>query len=61
MHLIRKPEQIRYEEVRTVFNEIMENPNIINEIKKNIHIGNNILEDLENIHQKIWKRVSITI
>ena len=57
MHLIRKPEQIRYEEVRTVFNEIMENPNIINEIKKNIHIGNNILEDLENIHQKDLENV----
>ncbi len=57
MHLIRKPEQIRYEEVRTVFNEIMENPTIINEIKKNIHIGNNILEDLENIHQKDLENV----
>ncbi len=57
MHLIRKPEQIRYEEIRTVFNEIMENPTIINEIKKNIHIGNNILEDLENIHQKDLENV----
>ena len=32
---------------RLIFNEIMNNPNIINEIKKNIHVEYNILYDLE--------------
>jgi hypothetical protein len=33
---------------RLVFNEIMQNPNIINEIKKNIYIKNDsVLNDLQ--------------
>tara|TARA_S200000501_G_scaffold352857_1_gene372092 strand:+ start:762 stop:2690 length:1929 start_codon:yes stop_codon:yes gene_type:complete len=52
IHLIRKPEKIQYKDTRDIFNEIMENPKIINEIKKNIHTSNTILEDLENINQK---------
>ena len=47
-HLIIIPEPINYENERIIFKEIMENPQIIKEIKKNIHIDNTILEDLEN-------------
>lgn len=45
--LKRKVKQIDYNRERLVFKEIMENPNIIEEIKKNIWIKNTVLEDLE--------------
>ena len=38
----------KYSNVHKIFDEIMNNKEIIGEIKKNIHIENNILEDLEN-------------
>ena len=38
----------KYSNVHKIFDEIMNNKEIIGEIKKNIHIKNNILEDLEN-------------
>ena len=38
----------KYSNVHRIFDEIMNNKEIIGEIKKNIHIKNNILEDLEN-------------
>ena len=43
----RKPFEIDYNKERDVFKEIMENPAIIEEIKKNIWIKNTVLEDLE--------------
>lgn len=46
-HLINPVYNISYEEENSIFNEIMTNPNIINEIKKNIYVENNILADLE--------------
>ena len=46
-----------YEEEREIFNEIMNNSNIIDEIKKNIHIENNILEDLQNFNDLNQKGV----
>ena len=39
-------EELKREENK-IFEEILENPNILNEIKKNIHVENNILADLE--------------
>ena len=50
LHLKRKPANISYNKEREIFNEIMTNSNIINEIKKNIHIDNNILSDMENFN-----------
>lgn len=46
-HLINPVYNISYEEENKIFEEIMTNPNIINEIKKNIYVENNILADLE--------------
>ena len=46
-HLINPVYNISYEEENKIFEEILENPNIINEIKKNIYVENNILADLE--------------
>ena len=46
-HMKRKVKEISYEEERKMFQEIMKNKNIINEIKKNIYVENNILADLE--------------
>ena len=36
-----------YKKEEELFYEIMNNPNIMTEIKKNIHIKNNILGDLD--------------
>ena len=41
---------ISYEDERKVFDEVMKNKSIINEIKRNIHIKDNILEDLGNVN-----------
>ena len=46
-HLKKNVDTIDYNKERMIFKEIMNNENIINEIKKNIHIDNNILGDLE--------------
>lgn len=40
-----------FEEERIIFDEIMNNPNIIQEIKKHIHVKDNILADLEKVNQ----------
>ena len=45
--LNRKVRDIDYNRERTIFKEIMANPAIIEEIKKNIWIKNNVLQDLE--------------
>ena len=39
---------ISYQEEREIFREIMENPNIVNEIKKNIYLKG-IMKDFEEI------------
>ena len=49
-HLKRNICGITYDDERTIFNETMNNPNIIAEIKKNIHVDNNVLEELERIN-----------
>jgi hypothetical protein len=46
-HLINPVYNISYEEENVIFNEIMYNTKIIEELKKNIYIENNILADLE--------------
>ena len=46
-HLKKQIKSDNIENERLIFNEIMNNPNIINEIKKNIHVEDNILYDLE--------------
>jgi acyl-CoA dehydrogenase len=46
-HLKKTPVSLDFNKEREIFNEIMTNPKIINEIKKNIHVENNILADLE--------------
>lgn len=46
-HLKKQIKSDNIENERLIFNEIMNNPNIINEIRKNIHIEDNILYDLE--------------
>ncbi len=50
LHLKKKIQSISYDKERIVFNEIMNNKNIMTELKKNIYIKNNILADLEDIH-----------
>jgi len=65
-HLKKKPSEKKYSDERDIFHEIMNNSNIIDEIKKNIYIDNNILGDLEMInkidkdsseYQKLKKRI----
>ena len=46
-HLVVEPETINYNDERKIFKEIMNNPQILNEIKKNIHTKDTILDDLE--------------
>ena len=46
-HLKGKVKTPSYQQERELFQEIMKNPLIISEIKKNIHVENNILGDLE--------------
>lgn len=47
LHLKRNVKSDCFHTERAVFNEIMSNPKIMEEVKKNIHVKNNILEDLE--------------
>lgn len=47
LHLKGKVKTISYDQEREIFHEIMNNKMIINEIKKNIHIKDNILETME--------------
>ena len=49
-HLKGKPKLVSYSEERDIFEEIMSNEKIMDEIRKNIHIENNILEDLEQFN-----------
>ena len=46
-HLINPINSISYKEEKFIFKEILNNENILNEIKKNIYVKNNILQDLE--------------
>ena len=45
-HMKKNLNNISYDEERKVFNEIMNNKNIINEIQKNVFNENNILGDM---------------
>lgn len=49
LHLKKRVKSVTYNREREIFNEIMNNKDIINEIKKNIHTKDTILEDMENI------------
>ena len=49
-HLINPINEKNYIREKEVFEEIMNNENIIKEIKKNIHVKNNILSDLELVN-----------
>ena len=49
-HLKKNITEISYNDQRAIFNEVMTNENIMNEIKKNIYIKDNILEDLQNVN-----------
>ena len=58
LHLKKKLYSRDYKYERYVFNEIMNNPKIIDELRKNIYLKDNILEDLENIN-KIEDKTSV--
>ena len=49
-HLINPVVLKNYENERIIFNEIIENPKILQELKKNIYVKDNILSDLEEIN-----------
>jgi archaellum biogenesis ATPase FlaH len=49
-HLKKNPYTINFSQERQIFNEIMNNSNILKEIKKNIHVKDNILSDIEEIN-----------
>lgn len=51
LHLKGTVSSINYDNERKVFNEILNNPSIMYEIKKNIHIEGTILEDLDRINR----------
>ena len=46
-HLINPVYNTSYKEENAIFNEIMSNNKIMEELKKNIYVKNNILADLE--------------
>ena len=50
MHLKNPVKNDCYKTERKIFDEIMNNPKIMNELKKNIIIKNNILGDLDFIN-----------
>lgn len=50
LHLKKSVKNDSFDTERRVFAEIMQNPNIVSEIKKNIHVDGNILEDLEMVN-----------
>ena len=52
LHIRNNVDSENYEDEKRVFNEIMSNKKIIEEIKKNIHIKDNILADLEKINEE---------
>ena len=58
-HLKKHPQNISYRNNRAVFHEIMTNPCIMNEVKKNIHVKDTILEELEKANnvmsQGFWE------
>ena len=47
LHLKGKPESKLYDNERYVFEEIMNNKKIMNEIKKNIHLEDNVFSDMK--------------
>ena len=47
-HLKKKLKYTNYDEERDIFEEIINNSKIISEIKKNIHVQNTILQDMED-------------
>ena len=49
-HLKKNPKIINYSRETQVFEEIMNNKNIIEEIKKNIQIKDTVLEELEKVN-----------
>jgi len=49
-HLKKKIKPRNYNNELNIFNEIMNNENIMNEIKKNIFYENTIIHDMENIN-----------
>ena len=51
LHLKRSVKSDSFDRERTVYNEIMSNTKVMEEIKKNIHVKNNILEDLEKANK----------
>ena len=51
LHLKKQPKFISYRDECEIFDEIITNKNIVNEIKKNIFINNNILYDLERANK----------
>ena len=46
----KKPISRDYENENKIFDEIMNNKNIINEIKKNIYYENSIIKEMEDIN-----------
>jgi alkylation response protein AidB-like acyl-CoA dehydrogenase len=56
--ILVEPTQISYEKNRNIFNEIMNNKNIISEVEKNIYIKNDsILNDLQQYTQQFDKKL----
>lgn len=50
IHMKKTIQNVSYAKEREIFHEIMNNHKIIDEIKKNIYVKNNILYDLEHIN-----------
>lgn len=49
LHMIKTPGEKDYKQELEIFDEIINNTKILDEIKKNIYIENNILSDLEKV------------
>ena len=52
-HLKTKPANTNYAQKRQIFDEIMNNPSILHEVKQNIFIEGSILEELEKTSEAL--------
>jgi len=59
LHMMKTPNEKDYKQELEIFDEIMNNRKVLDEIKKNIYIKNNVLSDLEKATSGIIDKNSL--